>query len=100
MTDSQVTHYKGYSLKALVFKQKRERGGSADDRTYEVVVRIESAEEAGSPVSTFKMAGSHVFYSLGEARRAGEKFGRDIIDGSVAGCSVGNVAGSGSLATD
>lgn len=100
MTDSQVTHYKGYSLKALVFKQKRERGGSADDRTYEVVVRIESADSTEGAVSTFRMAGSHVFYSLGEARRAGEKFGRDIIDGSVAGCSLGNAASLGAPSAD
>lgn len=93
MNDSQLMYYKGYSVKSLVFKNKGERG-SADDRTYEVVVRIEKDGDKESSAAVFRMAGAHIFYSLGEARRAGQKFGRDIIDGGVEGCSLGNAGDS------
>lgn len=87
--------YKGYTVKSLVF-QDRHSAVQAQDRIYNVAVRIERSGDPAWGTRTFQMEADSTLYSLGDARRAAEDFGRAIIDGRIPGCSVSDPAGEAS----
>lgn len=89
--------YKGYSVKPLVFRHQQE-GVQTRDRSFNVAVSIGRSNDPAHAVITFRMPVVSIFDSFGDARRAGEQFGQDIINGKVPGCSLDSLPVTGDSA--
>lgn len=83
----EISHYKGFSVQALVYRHDSGEAGT-HTRLYDVSVRIRREDDSAQAASIFKLALDRPFLNLGDARRAGEAHARKIINGAVPGSSV------------
>ncbi|MGH8781744.1 hypothetical protein [Paraburkholderia sp.] len=87
--------YKGFELYPLVFARAFNRfdGHSRYAEGYDVAVRIcrQGASGTTGASRVFRLDRQDVFADFGIARRAARQQGQDIVDGKVAGASVGDL---------
>jgi hypothetical protein len=86
MNGIEISHYKGFSAQALVYKN-----GSGDPRShvrlFNVAVRIARDDDPAQATSLFKLPPGS-YESLGDARRAGWAHARTLIDSLAPGATL------------
>lgn len=84
MNKVETSSYKNYLVQAFVYKRNFGEGRS-HERLFDVSVRIGREGESASTATIYKLPNARPFFDLGDARRAGEAYAREIIDGFVPG---------------
>ncbi|UHL64824.1 hypothetical protein LSG25_02660 [Paralcaligenes sp. KSB-10] len=86
--------HKGFEIQTYIYVSRDQHGMPAwKGQGYDVSVRIFRAGSEPDMLNSriFPLPRSLSYDALGEARRAGEKHGRAVIDGSILGQSVSDM---------
>lgn len=82
-----IPFYKGFQIETLVFFSHANASlwRASNDRTYDVSVRVTRLDDSSAQPKSrvFKLNASVPFLNFGDARRAGDRYGQDIVNRSI-----------------